>query len=181
MSTGIRKPSVGRPGAFDPEEEDIDSIPEADRALFGKRVLERYARGVRPDTIAFEEHVGVQTVYEVIREAARQVREESREFVEHKFLQQDLGVQHLIVRCMEAVERAAAHDPPILHCDAIKLLIQLYDRQAKLTGIDRARNPEREPTGMDWLKTASEDDLKKRAKNLGIRLPESILAPSPDA
>lgn len=181
MSTG-RKPPPHRAPEFDPDAEDADGIPEADRTLFAERVLREYAKGKKPEVIAFEERVNHWTVYEVIREAVRTIREKNADFVENTFLQQDLGLRHLIVRCMEAVERAAAHVPPLLDRDAVKILIMLYERQAKLTGIDRARNPEREPTGLDWLKTATDEDLKKRAKNIGLRLPESIIGPTaPDA
>lgn len=168
----MRKTVGGAPHDFDVDE-DRDGIPEVDRIVYARRVLLRYAQGVSIDVIAFEDSVSHWTVEAVIREAAREVREENRQFMESAFLQQDLGIQHLIRRCMESVERHAAAEPPLLDRDSVRILITLYERRSKLLGLDKSLG-DGSYRSADWMRTATQEELCRRAGTLGIRLPASI-------
>lgn len=166
-------PSAGRPPREDPDVS--ETVYDMDKALFEQRCLQAYARGQSVTEIARTEDVDRGTIYLVIKQAAESAREGNREYAEQAFVQQDLGLKLLIRRAHDAVEHAANDSPPRFDKDAVRVLILLYERQSKLLGIDRARAfGERDRN--EWLQTASDQELLKRAKALGIRVPDSIVS-----
>ena len=136
------------------------------------RILERFSRGVSITQIAFEERVERTIVGRVIKAAADELRDKIRSRIEQSVLAQDTGLTALIARCWEAIDRAANHDPPMFDKDAVKSLLLVYERQAKLLGLDRARGGKDDKS---WMRDgAGEEELKKRARELGIKLPAPI-------
>ncbi len=133
-------------------------------------------KGETAETIAFTEDCALSIVAALIREAAADARENMQSGIEEALLRQTLGLQHLIFRCMETIERQAKRDPPVFDREAIKCLIMVYDRQAKLLGMDKGKPQGDTGNEYRWMRTAGDDDLRARAKLLGIRLPEPIFA-----
>lgn len=161
-----RVPPPHRAAAYDPYEDDPGAIPEADRALFAQRVLGLYAAGKSVAVIAFEEGCDHTIVHTLIREQTAEIRQNNRQIMEERFLQQDLGIQKLIAKCMEELTLKFS-------TDVVRTLVTLYERQAKLWAVDRP-SASGETRGRDWAMTAPEDELLRRAKAMGIRLPEKI-------
>jgi hypothetical protein len=148
-----------------------------DEDILTAQIVSRFVKGMSAESIAKELKCDHWAVHVRIRRTAEEVRDNLREEVEEGFLQQHLGLKHLIARCMEAIERAASHDPPHFDDRAVKSLIMVYDRQSKLLGCDKGR----ESVGRGeyaWMQGATEDDLRREALRRGIRLPEPIV---PDA
>lgn len=152
---------AGRPKK-DPTDEDLLAI----------KVLDQYKLGKSAEEIARGLHCDHWTVHAAIRKAAEECRANLREEIEEAFLAQKLGLEHLVQRCMEQIERAAVVGG--FDANAVKSLILVYDRQAKLLALDKSHTA----AGKDqyaWMQGASESELRRQAAARGIRLPESIV------
>jgi len=139
-----------------------------------ERMLRLYAMGYGSTAIARELAVSHETVQKAIRKAAEEARERNAELVEERFLQQDQGLLRLYRHCMDRIETAAAAGE--YDKEAVKGIIMVMDRQAKLLGMDKAK-----ATGAKnlygWLDTASETELNEAAERYGIALPKPFGAP----
>lgn len=145
----------------------VDSERELDIVLREKAVLDRYASGDSVVVIAMDLGVTVQTVHRAIKKAAEEIRASNQDRVNAALLQQDLGLTRLIQICMS---RLAFEGKFRFDSESIRCLIMVYDRQAKLHGLDRAKL--NAPNGSySWLETASPQLLMETAAKMGIRVP----------
>lgn len=137
-------------------------------------VLDRYTKGESAASIATALGFDFWKVHAAIRRAAEECRDQQRELIEEAFLRQLRGIDHIILRCMEAIERGAAQKPvPVFDEKAVKALLMAYDRQGKLMGMDKGGKQ----GGCDsyaWMATATKEELVDRAKRIGLALPGSI-------
>lgn len=135
------------------------------------RVCELYMLGHTVEQIAEKTGYDHWKIHETIREQAEQCRDNLTEDIEEAFMRQKLGLEHVYKRCMDEIERK--NDLGIFAEAAIKCLIQICDRQGKLLGMDKGARPGGNGD-YNWLKGASEDDLRKAAEKRGLRLPKPI-------
>lgn len=147
---------------------DTDEDAALSSALALKAVVERYAAGDSAVMIAMDLGRSVQYVHGMIKRAAEEVRATNQDRVNAAFLQQDVGLQHLIRACMT---RLTFEGKPYFDSDAVRCLIMVYDRQAKLHGLDRAKVNAAGGT-YSWLETASPQVLLETAAKMGIRVPK---------
>lgn len=147
-----------------------DELLDQERAA---SVLELFALGQTVREIADVLALDVRTVNQIISKRVDEIRADNLAFVETAYLKQSLGLDVLIQRCMEAIKRAAEAKPvPLFDEKAVKCLIMVYDRQAKLHGLDKTKKVGNKSGLYEWLETASQAELIGKAAEMGITLPE---------
>ncbi len=148
-----------------------DRLPMADKDLVFARVLKLYTEGktlseIR-DAIGFEDN---RIVYDVIREAARDLRQNASDQTNQAFLRQSKMLDLMIEFHMKVIVERFEETKTLDH-NAVRQLILVFDRQAKLLGLDRKTE-----LGGDysWMRNAGEEELRRRAEARGIVLPKKM-------
>ncbi len=129
-------------------------------------ILDRYVSGLEPAAICKELGCDLLTVRSAIREAARQVRESLHDLLQERFMAQDCGLRKVIARAMAVLEKGFCPK-------AASAVIAAYERQSRLLGLDRAKLDDTH-SSIAWMQKLTEQELRDRAKALGIKLPEPI-------
>lgn len=144
------------------------------------------ARGQQVAEIAKAHGLAPRQVARIIREAAQAVRANMAEVGERAILLQLERLERLYVlieREMQAYERELekwmdAEDPgerPKLDVNAVRAAVALFDRQAKLLGIDKVTD--KGPSGQRWgglLKDMPIDRVLAYAEQLDMKAPSEF-------
>jgi hypothetical protein len=147
-----------------PIPEDVKCEPTDSAALVRARVIEMKTEGWSSRDIAKDVNLSETQVRHLIRQAVEAARAAERALITERYHVQDLRVEWLIEKIMGLIRTAPEFDERLL-----RQVIALFDRQAKLHGLDKNRTP-----STDWLSSAPPDELLRIAKERGIKLPEKF-------
>ncbi len=132
------------------------------------RIVEMKAQGHTHKEIAAELGIPVRTVADRLKDAAMDARRRVAEVAEERAAMQDARVEWLIQKVSEMIRT----DGAVFDEKKWKVAIQLLERQAKLFGIDRAKDAG--DRAGDWLSSATEQTLRDEAEKLGLKIPEKF-------
>lgn len=154
---------------------------EIEKQAFLFDCLQLYAIGYGSGRIAKEltetgkyGDVNHELVQVTIREAAADMRKRNEELVEEARMQQDAAIMRLHAACIESMR---GEDGNLFFSEkAIKCLIMLMERRARLLGLDKSPLPVR-AGAFSWLDKASPDELIAAAAKYGVKVPQPFVVP----
>jgi AraC-like DNA-binding protein len=151
-----------------PIPEDLKGIKSYVTAFERQQCIDLKTRGWSSRDIAKEVNLSEQTVRRLIRAAVEEARAEEKETIFERYHLQDARIEYLIKYVMGYINAAQE-----FNADLIRSAVALFDRQAKLHGLDKQKTA----GSLDWLAAAPPDELVRLARERGITLPEKFDLP----
>lgn len=145
-----------------------------ERDVLRERVVELRVAGETPAQIAAQLQISTPTVYRLIEEAAEESSARLAQLVDQRRMEQDQRVEYLLSLCMKRVRERFAAGLPIEK--DLKNAVALFDRQARLLGLDVARGPGGH-NKLDWLETAPFEAVVTEAERMGLIRPGEFQTP----
>ncbi len=145
-----------------------------ERDILVEKIMDMRLTGCKPEKIAARltaagHPITWTHVARLIREAAADCRANHQELLDQRFLEQDRRVEYLIAMAMRRVRRAAKKGQPFVAM--LKAAISLFERQAKLHGLDlhtaRGVNQQKD----NWLDSAPFESVLNEAERIGLVAP----------
>lgn len=138
------------------------------------KLLEYRAQGLNTKQAAEKVGVSPQHAAKLIADAVAHVRENTDNLVQQRILEHDAKLEWMYNECAKQMQRLAelnAFDDKVL-----RAAVSILDRQAKLWGLDKAKQGTGGSSRLDWLDTASSAALMAEAERYGIKIPEPFKA-----
>ena len=129
------------------------------------RVLRKTAKTIADEITAAGYPIGWCEVQRIVRNEAIEVRRRNAALCDERYAEQDATLEYAIGKVIANLEKCDWLDDKLL-----RALCVLLDRQAKLHGIDRAKQGGG-ASKHDWLEGKSHAELMAEAERLGVRVP----------
>lgn len=159
-----------------------DAFTEDDRDILIDRIVTLRLGGMKATKIAEKltaegYPITWSHVTRLIREAAADCRENREDLLDQRFMEQDRRVEWLIALCMRRIRRKAKDGKSI---DALlRIAVSLFERQAKLHGMDKDKPRGGNPNGQNWLDSAPFESVLGEAERIGLVKPGEFRLASP--
>lgn len=157
-----------------------DAFEADERAILLDRILTLRLGGMKAKAIAAkmtaEGHkISWTHVTRLIREAATECQEQIEDTVHQRFMEQDRRVEWLIALGMRRIRKLAKEGKPF--ADMLRITLTLFERQAKLLGLDRERSRGGPPMKDNWLDSAPFESVLGEAERIGLVKPGEFRVP----
>lgn len=134
-------------------------------------LLELRGRGVPTEKAAAQLGITPRHAFRLLNEAAREMRAANAEHALRRFAEHDARCEWLYEQCVARIQQSV--EEGALDEKAVRAAVTVLERQAKLLGLDMKAGAAGSNTG-EWAVDAPFEDVKKRAAELGLTLPESF-------
>lgn len=137
------------------------------------RLMEMVGEGKSVKYCCDELSISAPQYYKLLREAAEAVRDRTLDLITERFAMHDWRYEAMLRQVQARIDACPVEDH-IAFAALIRAAIAVLERQAKLFGLDRAKN-EGGRNQNDWLDKAPASELVKMAKSLGVTIPAGFV------
>ena len=132
-------------------------------------ILRMRSGGLSMVEIAEQTGLSLATVMRRLKEIADDTRDRHVEIADEMFAVHQARLEALYRKINERIAQLEVFDDRVF-----RAAVMVLERQAKLLGLDREKRDTGRAGQNDWIESATADEVVRRAKELGINVPEKF-------
>jgi hypothetical protein len=150
-----------------------DPVKSVAHAEMCEKVVKAIVAGKSYAEAAALADLDVRHIHRILAAYAAEVRNRVVDRCHEAFAVQDARLEAMYAHAQKKMDALPADATPSEFCACVKAIVLIFERQARLLGIDREKTVGGGQK-VDWLDGASEAELVKWAEKRGLPVPEKF-------